>query len=109
MTRQTVPSNAPNAPEPVQVVLPGLPTRSRVRFSLAGGVGPAEASVWAQTALTPYNYAQDIPLLRMAITLGGVSVEQDLPLNMAYYDFLFAKLDLIDRSQIVAASVSLVI
>lgn len=90
MQRQTVPSNTPDAPAPRHVVLSGSPTRGRATFSLNPQTASyAQASIWAQTAITPYNYAENIPLLVMGITQGQRIVQQDLPLNLAYYDFLF--------------------
>jgi hypothetical protein len=111
MTGQTVPSNASDGPAPTPVAIDGKPKRGRLTFSLAGSNDAfAEASVWAQTAITPYGYTQDIQLAVMSIGPGQPnSVSQELLLNMAYYDFLFAQLNLIDRSQKVAASLSLVV
>ena len=110
MTAQTVPSNAPNAPAPLEVVLSGSPTQSRVTLSVTGpGLGPTQATLWAQTAVSPYGYTQDVPLLPMVLPIGQRSVTQPLALNLEYYDFLFARLDLIDGSQLTAASMSMVV
>lgn len=109
MSGQTVPSNAPNAPVPSQIVLSGNPTRARVTFSLNVPTPLyAEASVWAQTAVTPYNYTQNIPLLVLALPAGRQTVEQELALDLRYYDFLYGSLDMIDRSQAVAATLTMV-
>jgi len=110
MTNQTVPSNASNAPAPVQVVPQGNPRRGRVTFSLNGPASSfAQAALWAQTALTPYNYSQNIPLLVLNIGIHEPNqITQDLEFNMQYYNFLFAELNIIDRSQKVGASMSLV-
>jgi hypothetical protein len=111
MSGQTVPSNAPNAPVPAAIVLAGSPTRARVTFTLNEvSASYSEASLWAQTAVTPYNYTQNIPLLVMAIPPGAPPhVSQELPLNLEYYNFLFAELNLIDPSQSIAASMSMVV
>lgn len=108
MSGQTVPSNAPNAPTPSHVVLAGSPTRARVTFSLNQPTSIyAAASLWAQTAVTPYNYTQNVPLLSLALLAGEDTVSQDLQLDLSYYDFLYAQLDLIDASQQVAASMTM--
>ena len=116
MSGQTVPSNASDGSVPTQVAITGMPTRARVTMTLTNprslasflvaiGRGPSAASVWARTATTPYGYTEDIPLLVMTVSPGQTSIEQELPLDMAYYNTLFARLDMIDRSQRVAASV----
>jgi hypothetical protein len=111
MSGQTVATNAPNGPPPTPVTISGSPSRARVTFSIAGPASVfAEASLWAQTALTPYNYTQDIQLAVLNINKGDPnSITQDLPLNMAYYNFLYAQLNVIDRSQRVAASMTLTV
>lgn len=110
MTDQTVPSNAPNAPTPAQIVLAGNPTRAKVTFSVNGPGGPALASLWAQTAITPYNYTQNISLLTMSIPPGAPErITQELELNLQYYNFLFAELNQIDPSQSVGASMTMVV
>jgi hypothetical protein len=103
---QNEPLNAVDAPH---VVVSGMPTRGRVRLRLNGASGSyTQASLWAQTALTPYNYAQQVPLVTMAIPPGeGVEISQDIGLDLSYYNFLFGQLDAIDRSQTVAATLTL--
>jgi hypothetical protein len=110
MTNQTVPSNVANAPAPIQVVLEGNPKRGRITFSLSGPTASfAQAALWAQTALTPYGYTQNVPLLTLNIGKTEPNqISQDLELNMQYYNFLFAELNIIDNSQTVGASMSLV-
>jgi hypothetical protein len=72
-------------------------------------VKPTEATLWAQTAVSPYGYTQDVPLLAMKLERGERSVTQPLALNLSYYDFLFARLDIIDGSLQTAASMSMVV
>ena len=110
MSNQNVLSSDPNAPAPTQVVLAGSPTRSSVTLSVTGPVvTPTEATLWAQTAVSPYGYTQDVPLLSMALPSGQRSITQPLALNLSYYDFLFARLELIDGSRQTAASMSMVV
>ncbi|TAL03710.1 MAG: hypothetical protein EPO08_03465 [Rhodospirillaceae bacterium] len=108
MSGQTVPSNAPNAPVPAQVVLAGNPKRAKVTFSLGQPTGLyAAASLWAQTAITPYGYTQNVPLLSLALLAGEDTVAQDMQLDLSYYNFLYGQLDLIDASQSVAATLAM--
>lgn len=110
MSNQTVPT-VPFGPSPSQIVLTGTPTRGRVTFSLNGPAASfAKASLWLQTATTPFGYTEDIPLLVMAINPGEPnSVSQELRFNWNYYQFLFANLDIIDRSQKVGATMTMVV
>ena len=102
--------SAPNAPVPTQVVLAGNPTQSSVTLSVTGPTStPTEATLWAQTAVSPYGYTQDVPLLPMRLSGGQRSITQPLALNLSYYNFLFARLDIIDGSLQTAASMSMVV
>lgn len=108
---QRVASNAPGAPAPTPVVVSGRPTRGRVTLSVVGSARPfVRASVWAQTALTPYNYAETIPLLVMSVGPGvPQSVSDDLPFDMAYYNYLFGQVDEISIDGGAAATLTLVV
>lgn len=71
-----------------------------------------EATLWAQTAVTPYGYTQNVPLVVMQVppsaAHSATESEQELPLNMDYYDFVYAELNVIDPSQQTAATMTLV-
>lgn len=110
MSGQSVPT-VPYGTPPAQVVVAGNPTRGRVTFSLTGKpTAFAKASLWAQTATSPYGYTEDIPLLVMTIAANGPNqVSQEVRFNLAYNEFLFANLDIIGPSQKTFASMSMVV
>jgi hypothetical protein len=112
MTNQTLPSNAQgDAPAPNPVVIAGTPTRCQVTFSVsrASRRFDAQATVWGQTgaASVPYS-TQIVPLLTVRLEPGGLGITQPLALSFAYQN-VFARLDAIDPSQAVGASMSLVV
>lgn len=100
----------PYGPVPSPVVIAGAPTRGRVTFSLSGNSPAfAQASVWATTGANYVGYQQVVQLLSLNIANGApnsISHEMRLPKPIVN---LFAQLNAIDRSQAVAASVSLVV
>lgn len=78
-------------------------------LAIAGNpVGYTEASVWVETAVTPYGYTQDIPLLVLGIPPGQPkTVSQSLALDLTYYVGIYGRLNLIDPSGQVAATLTL--
>lgn len=110
MTNQTVPSNATNGPTAAQVVIAGAPSRGDVTLAVnRASVLPTQASLWVQTATTPYGYTEVVPLLVMRVSPGQVRITQPLNFNLEYSQFLFARLDLIDPSQSVGATMTMVV
>ena len=111
MSGQTVPSNAPGAPAPSTTVIAGTPTRARCTLSLnKRSASYSQATVWGQTGdgTVPYS-TQIVPLIVLGINANdGLSVSQDVALDYAYQN-VFARLDWIDPSQSVAASVTLAV
>lgn len=110
MSGQSVPTNASNGPTPTPVTIAGMPTRGEVTLSVESNELVTIASLWAQTAVTPYGYTQNIPLITMTIPPGAPpSITQHLALDLQYYNFLFAELNLIDPSGENAATMTMVV
>ena len=110
MSGLTAPSNASNGATPTQVVVTGAPTRGTLALTLnEASAYVTQASLWALTATTPYGYTEVIPLKVMQVAPGFTERDEELVLDLAYYQSLFARLELIDPSQSVAASMTLTV
>lgn len=112
MSDQTVPTNAPNGPQPTQVVITGAPSRGHITFSITGpNIGGTQASLWCQTATAPYGYTQTIPLKNFYIPPGAPqAINEAVSLgDLQYNQFFFAELNQVDGSGLTAASMSMVV
>lgn len=108
MSGQRVPTNQPGATQPASVVLTGNPTHGRVTFSVSRAGGYAEASLWGQMGITFDGYEELSQICTLAIAPGQpLSITYDLQLPA--FQNVFARLNEIDRSQRVAASMTLVV
>lgn len=108
MSGQKVPTNQPGATQPASVVLTGNPTYGRVTFSLSRAGSYAEASLWGQMGVTFDGYEELSQVCTLAIAPGQpLSISYDLQLPA--FQNVFARLNEIDRSQQVAASMTLVV
>lgn len=105
-------AQTPNSPAPPQVVIADGPTLGHVSLSVTGpNAGGTLASLWCQTATTPYGYTENIPLLTFYIPPGQTEApSRDYALsNLQYRQFFYGQLDRADENCLTAATLLMVV